>query len=215
MRAREVDHDSTLVALAKEGSATAIDELVRKFWPVAYRTAAGILRCDADAEEVAQDVLCSVITHLSSFRGDASFRTWFHRIAINHGLMSLRRRHARDRSTSTIPVEAIAPHIGGPRTPEQLLLEAECRSLIEEALERVPGSYVAVLQLSACEGRSMNEIAALVGLSVAAVKTRLHRGRAHLRREISRRLCSKGTIKEEPGSRAQQYREVTECWLAA
>ena len=45
MTVREVDHDSTLVAMAKGGSSTAIDELVRTFWPVAYRTAARILRC--------------------------------------------------------------------------------------------------------------------------------------------------------------------------
>jgi RNA polymerase sigma-70 factor (ECF subfamily) len=215
MTIHEIESDSTLIAMAKEGSPAAIDELVRTFWPVAYRTAVCILRCHADAEEVAQDVVFSAITHLSSFRGDSSFRTWFHRIAINHSLMSLRRKHARDHLSSTIPLEAIAPAIGGPRTPEQLLLEAECQSLVQEGLEQVPGSYATILRLGACDGKSMHEIASLAGLSVAAVKTRMHRGRAHLRREISLRLYSKATAKDEPGSRSQQQGEAAKCWIAA
>ena len=105
--------DSTLVALAKAGNAPAIDQLIRKYWPDAYRTAARILRCHADAEEAAQDVLCSAVSHLSTFREDASFRAWIHRITVNQSLMSLRRKHGRADSSSPISLERVAPLIGG------------------------------------------------------------------------------------------------------
>ncbi len=180
--------DATLVAFAKAGNAPAIDQLIRKYWPDAYRTAARILRCHSDAEEAAQDALCSAVAHLSTFREDASFRTWIVRIAVNHSLMLLRRRQARADSSSAISIEQVAPFIGGARTPEQVLLDAECRTVVEEGFKSLPVGYVAILRLSVVEGRSMSEIAECVGISLAAVKARLHRGRARLRRKIGRRL---------------------------
>lgn len=180
-------NESVLVAQAKEGSETAIEELVRAFWPVAYRTLARMLRCPSDAEEVTQEVMCSVVSHLSSFRGESSFRTWFHRIAINHGLMSLRRRITRERLLSSVRDMAFVSTARGPRTPEQILLEAERRRLIEDGIERLPANYSAVMALYAREGKTMNEMAAQLDLSTAAVKTRLNRGRSILRREIDRR----------------------------
>ena len=151
--------DSTLVAQAKAGNAPAIEQLIRKYWPDAYRTAAGILRCHADAEEAAQDVLCSAVSHLATFREDASFRTWIHRIAVNQSLMLLRRKHGRADCSSPISLEWVEPLICGARTPEQMLLDAECRTILEEGLERLPECYVAILRLSVFEGRSTSEIA--------------------------------------------------------
>ena len=65
-----------------------------------------------------------------------------------------------------------------------MLLDAEYRTVVEEGIESLPERYVAILQLSVFEGRSGSEIAASVGLSPGAVKTRLHRGRARLQQEI-------------------------------
>lgn len=178
--------DSALVAQAKEGNESATDQLILKYWPHAYRTAARILRCHADAEEAAQDVLYLAIAHLSTFREDASFYTWIHRITVNRSLMVLRRRHSKARAATEVPLECVAAFLGGIRTPEQLLIESERRTMVREGLESLPERYSSVLQLSAIEGRSTSEIAASVGVSAGAVKTRLHRGRARLRRAISR-----------------------------
>jgi RNA polymerase sigma-70 factor (ECF subfamily) len=197
--------DSALVVLAKAGSAPAIDQLIRKYWPDAYRTAARILRCHADAEEAAQDVLCSAVAHLPTFREDASFRTWIYRITVNQSLMLLRRRHGKAESRVPVSLEQVAPLISGTRTPEQVLLDAEYRAVVEEGLEHLPERYGAVLQLSVFEGKSASEIAASVGLSPAAVKTRLHRGRARLQQEISRRLRLHVTEKDELRRRVRQH----------
>jgi RNA polymerase sigma-70 factor (ECF subfamily) len=196
--------DSTLVALAQTGSASAMDQLVRKYWPVAYRTAAGMLHRHADAEEIAQDTLWSAMTHLSSFRGGASFRTWLHRIAINHSLMFLRRRRNRAESISRAPFDVVALFPSGSATPEDLLLEAESHRLIKEDIERLPDSYAMVLRLSALEERSTNETATHVGISVPGVKSRLRRGRALLRRRFSQRWRLSLTAEAAPGKLVQK-----------
>jgi RNA polymerase sigma-70 factor (ECF subfamily) len=177
--------EASLIAMARAGDAHAIDQLVRDHWPEAYRVALRILRSHEDAEDIAQDALWTAIKHLSSFREDASFRTWLHRIAVNHSIMALRRKHSSALgSVCPLSVDAPPSCIKGPRTPEELLLEAECRTLIKEGLSRVPEFYSVALQMAASEGRSTKEIAACMGISKSAAKTRLHRGRAHLRREV-------------------------------
>ncbi len=97
MTTTQVTHaaDAALVAMAKAGDQPAIDQLVGKYWTMAYRVAVRILRSHEDAEEVAQDALWAAVTHLSTFREDACFRSWLHRIAVNHSLMALRRRRSR------------------------------------------------------------------------------------------------------------------------
>jgi RNA polymerase sigma-70 factor (ECF subfamily) len=180
--------DSTLVALAKAGDAPAIDRLIHKYWPDAYATAVRILCSHADAEEAAQDALRSAMAHLSTFREDASFRSWIHRITVNQSLMLLRRKRGRPDFSSPIPFERVGPLICGARTPEQVLLDAERRAVLEEGVERLPEPYATVLQLAVFEDRSTREIAASMGISPTAVKMRLHRGRACLQREISRRF---------------------------
>ena len=96
-----------------------------------------------------------------------------------------------------------------------MLLDAEYRTVVEEGIESLPERYVAILQLSVFEGRSGSEIAASVGLSPGAVKTRLHRGRARLQQEISRRLRLYVTEKDELRKRGRQHRPAPQSKCAA
>jgi RNA polymerase sigma-70 factor (ECF subfamily) len=206
--------EAPLIAMARAGNELAVDQLVRMYWPEAYRLAMRILRCHEDAEEIAQDALWAAITHLSSFREDASFRTWLHRIVVNHSLMELRRKQSRALgSACQLSADPQPACIKGPRTPEELLLEAECQTVIEEGLARLPAHYSVALRLADREGRTNNEIADWIGISKGAVKTRLHRGRAQLRREVLRRLCVKSAV--TPASRTAPYRAEPETMAAA
>ena len=166
MTATQATHpaDAALVAMAKAGDQPAIDQLVGKYWPMAYRVAVRILRSHEDAEEVAQDALWAAITHLPTFREDACFRTWLHRIVVNHSLMALRRRRSRAAdSLCALSVDSPPGCIQGPRTPEELLLQSECRAVVEKGLSRVPPSYSVALRLASCEDRSIKEIAEYMG----------------------------------------------------
>ncbi|MDX2152145.1 MAG: sigma-70 family RNA polymerase sigma factor [Bryobacteraceae bacterium] len=178
---------STLISLAKGGDAAAIEELFRRYWWEAHCVALRIVRSHEDAEDVAQDSLWSALRHLSSFREEASFRSWLHRIVINHSLMLLRRRKATG-SQEAMPVDEVLDLASAWRTPEELLRDKECHELVTEGMSRLHNRYSTVLHLFAGEGRSIYEIADSEGLSISAVKSRLHRGRALLRRAVGRRL---------------------------
>lgn len=172
--------------MARAGNERAVEELVRAHWPEAYRVAQRILRSHEDAEDVAQDALWAAIRHLATFRENASFRSWLHRIVVNHSLMALRRKRSRVLEAYAIPIEAAPNCVIDTHTPEETLLRNERRSLMERGLSRLPNAYSVALDLYAREGRTESEIADRMGISEGAAKTRLHRGRARLRREIIR-----------------------------
>jgi RNA polymerase sigma-70 factor, ECF subfamily len=192
-------HERKLLELAKAGNELAIDQLARTHWPGAYRAALRIMHSHEDAEEVAQDSLWAAIKHLPTFREDACFRTWLYRIVINHGVMALRRKRSQRRdSTSPLRLAGLSGFSNVPPTPEELLLEAECVTVVEEGLSRLPDCYAIVLQLVAREDPSTLEIANRVGISASAVKSRLHRGRRELHLEISRRLSVSRRGQKDP-----------------
>jgi RNA polymerase sigma-70 factor (ECF subfamily) len=159
------------------------EELVRDHAPRIYSLAFRLLSNEADAEDVTQDVLLQVLRKQDTFRGEAAFPTWLHRVTVNAALSYRRQRAARQRRRVQKPLDELS---GGPVrrwsvTPEQQALDRETRQLIESALARLPEIYRDVYVLADVEGLPNQEIADLLGLSVSAVKSRLHRARLLMR----------------------------------
>jgi len=164
-----------------------------------YRVALGITRSSADAEEVVQDVFLQIVHKGAGFEGRAALGSWIYRITTN---VSLNKRRGKRRELET-SLEDLLPrykadgHREGDRAflladwssmPDRELLAGESRRILEEALDRLPDHYRAVLVLKDVEELSSEEVAEAVGDSVAAVKTRLHRARMALREQLTRRL---------------------------
>ncbi len=149
-----------------------------------------------DAEDVAQTTLLKAVQHLHQFRGEASVRTWLHRIATNECRM-LRRRQIEvslEQILEAAATEEEAEPMELPSKtldPEEIAEEAEMRKLVLKALENLPDHYRTVLLLKDGEGAKEREIAQAMGLSLLAVKALLHRARKALREEISRNLEAK------------------------
>jgi RNA polymerase sigma-70 factor (ECF subfamily) len=151
-----------------------------------------MLSNDADVEDVMQEVLVQVVRKLDTFRGEADLTTWLHRITVNAALAYRRKqatRRAREVGTSLRDMEdrgRPAP-FASPRQPgpDQPLLGRELRESIEEALRKLPDVYRELVVLSDIEGMPDAKIANLLGLSVSAVKGRLHRARRLLRDALS------------------------------
>src|SRR5881275_2756295 len=121
-------------------------ELVfREYAPRIYNLARRMLGNDADAEDVTQDVLLQVVRKLPTFRGEAAFPTWLHRVTVNTALSHRRRQAVRqDRGLATSfgvvgadePVAEVAPdRLPG---PEEQILSRETQQLIERAIDRLP-----------------------------------------------------------------------------
>ncbi|HEX3178012.1 MAG TPA: sigma-70 family RNA polymerase sigma factor [Methylomirabilota bacterium] len=193
------DDDRTLLARAAGGDSDALEVLMSRHASRVYRVALGITRSSADAEEVVQDVFLQIVHKGAGFEGRAALGSWIYRITTN---VSLNKRRGKRRELET-SLEDLLPrykadgHREGDRAflladwssmPDRELLAGESRRILEEALDRLPDHYRAVLVLKDVEELSSEEVAEAVGDSVAAVKTRLHRARMALREQLTRRL---------------------------
>jgi len=191
--------DRDLLARATAGEAGALETLMTRYSARVYRLAYGITRNAADAEEVVQDVFLQIVNKGGGFEGRAALSSWIYRITTNVSLNKRRGKH-RELETSLdelLPTYLPDGHRAGERaflvadwsgTPESELLSGESRRILEAAIDRLPEHYRAVLVLKDVEELSSDEVAEIVGDSVAAVKTRLHRARMALREQLTRRL---------------------------
>jgi RNA polymerase sigma-70 factor (ECF subfamily) len=151
-----------------------------------------LLHNEADAEDVTQDVLLQVVRKLDTFRGEAEFTTWLHRVTVNMALAHRRRGAPRLAREVRAPLEEVEGRgrLPSPRPPEagpvHQVLGREARALIEQAVARLPEMYRQPFVLVQVEGLSYATVGAALGLSAAAVKTRLHRARLLLRAALGR-----------------------------
>lgn len=165
------------------------DQVFREHAPRVYHLARRMLGNDADAEDVTQDVLLQVVRKLNTFRGDAALPTWLHRVTVNAALAHRRKRGTRMAHQSNEPIDAVlndgyqSASSGRPWSvsPDQPVLDAETHELIERAIAKLPETYRDVYVLADVETLPNSEIAEMLGLSVAAVKSRLHRARLMMR----------------------------------
>lgn len=169
------------------------EQVFRDHAPRVYNLARRMLGNDADAEDVTQDVLLQVVRKLDTFRGEASLPTWLHKVTVNAALAHRKKRANRQQHETHDPLERFQEdgHHAGPVhpwsvTPEKLAENKERTKLIEEAIGRLPDVYRDVYVLSDVEGMPNSEIGDMLGLSIPAVKSRLHRGRLLMRDALAR-----------------------------
>jgi RNA polymerase sigma-70 factor (ECF subfamily) len=183
----EVKHDPNRRPPDPAAAPRSAEEVFHRYAPRVYNLARRMLSSDADAEDVTQDVLLQVVRKLPTFRGESAFPTWLHRVTVNAALAHRRKGQTQRDHLSATPLEAAleeAPH-GRVRRwsvgPEEAALDRETQELIERAIAELPDEYRDVLVLADVEGLPNAETAQLLGVSVPAVKSRLHRARLKLR----------------------------------
>jgi RNA polymerase sigma-70 factor (ECF subfamily) len=189
--------DQDLVHRAKQGELDAFEGLTTRYERRIYSLARRILSSQHDAEDVTQTTFISALEHLQTFREEASFSTWIHRIATFAALKVLRKRNGLD----TVSLEEALTPSDDPetvphpefiadwtRTPEELTARAETRNAIEAALAQLDDKHRLVFLLRDVEGFSVRETAEALNLSEANVKVRLLRARLQLRERLTRRF---------------------------
>jgi RNA polymerase sigma-70 factor (ECF subfamily) len=184
-----------LVRRAREGDHTAFEKLVGRFRSQVYGLALRMMKQDAEAEEVLQETFLSAWQNLASFRGDSAVGSWLYRICANFCLMRLRHRRleaAEPQAEGSLPGPRFdadgallsAPSYDWSRGTEEQALDNELRIAIERATAALPDEYRVVFLLKDVDGLSYQEIAQILGATVPAVKSRLHRARLALREAI-------------------------------
>jgi RNA polymerase sigma-70 factor (ECF subfamily) len=189
--------ETELVERARQGDPTAFSELVNRYERKIYRMARNITQNNEDAEDILQDSFLKAFTHLDTFQGQSKFYTWLVRIAVNESLMRLRKRKS-DRTVSMdenieTDEEPIVREIAvWDDNPELRYSQGELRGILDQAITGLKPIFRTVFVLRDVEELSTEETAEALGLSVAAVKSRLLRARLQLREKLTRIFKRKG-----------------------
>ncbi len=185
-----------LVVQLRAGNAAAFRTLMQAHNRRLYRLARSVLRDATEAEDAVQDAYVSAFTHLDQLRDASTLGTWLGRIVLNEAFRRLRPRPAMtefDDATGPleVPSAQIIPFPGAPQTPttpEEDAARTEMRRLLERAVDELPEVFRIVFVLREVEQMSGQDVAALLGIPVDTVKTRLHRARRLLNQSLRRRL---------------------------
>ena len=168
----------------------------RDYAPRIFAIARRMMGNDTDAEDVTQDVLLQVIRKLDTFRGDSQIGTWLHRVTVNAALAhrqkrANRQKHEAGEVADDSLLSADGPH-GSARamkrwdvSPEEPVLAAEQHAIIEKAINDLPEAFRDVYVLADVEELPNAQIGEMLGLSVMAVKSRLHRARLRMRDSLA------------------------------
>jgi RNA polymerase sigma-70 factor, ECF subfamily len=184
------DDEHLLVAAAKGGDVSAFEELVQRYEGKILRLTMNITRNREDAEDAMQEAFLKAYAHLAGFKEDSRFYTWLVRIAANEALMRLRKRRPNQVSLDE-PIAGDDDLIPrdvedwGP-SPEQRYAQSELHGILDDVIDELEPDYRSVFVLRDVEELSTEETAAVVGISVAAVKSRLLRARLKLRAKLGR-----------------------------
>ena len=191
--ATRVDRDAALLEALRRGDPKAMEQLVETYADRVYRLTFRITGSKEDAEEATQDALWTAGRKIGTFKGDSAFGSWLYRIAANAAYMKLRARKAKARE---IAIGDVLPALddGGlhfepmddwsPRVEEQAL-NGELREILDTAIAELPPEYRTALVLHDVEGMPNPDVAAALGISLPAVKSRIHRSRLYLRKRLS------------------------------
>lgn len=178
---RPRDDYAPLVAAAARGDAAAMERLLVRAQEVAFRFSLLVCGHVEDAEDVMQDALLRTYRHVSEIKDPHAFRTWLYSTVRNACLMKRRRRAGEP--AQFVPAGAI-DIAGAGRPPDQQLIDSWIDRRLHAALATLPGTLRAIVVLREIEGLSTREVAQVTGITEANVKTRLHRARVLLRREL-------------------------------
>jgi len=169
-------------AMARDGAA--FRAVIKTHNQRLYRIARGVVRNDAEAEDIVQEAYVRAFAHLDSFRGDASLGTWLSRIVINEAIGRLRKRRRTVAMPENPQAEIIQFPLNPSDDPERTMAQRQILELVERATDSLPDVYRMVLVARVIEGLSIEETSELLGVRPQTVKTRLHRARALLRKAL-------------------------------
>jgi len=187
------DEERVLIQRAKAGDHEAFEAIFRQHVSRVYRQAFKLIGNEAETEEVVQEVFLAVHQKVKTFRGESAFSTWLYRLTTNVALSRLRKR----KRTKEVLLDDYLPrfHEDGHHEVRPVfnwgneldlrLEKQELHRLIREALEELPPLDKAVIVLSDLQGIPNREIGETLGLSIPAVKARLHRARLFLRGKLA------------------------------
>ncbi len=182
--------DAEVVERVRAGETGLYELLMRRYNQRLFRVIRSVLTNDAEAEDVLQETWVRAYEHLDQFAGRASFSTWVIKIGFHEALA--RARKSKRWAPLEDPQGEIMPHANDTQslsdTPEGQAMRHQLGQMLQAAVDGLPEAYRSVFMLREVEQMSTTETAECLALSEEAVKTRLHRARALLRKHLEQRM---------------------------
>jgi len=166
--------ESQLIRQACQGNASAVRALYERHSPRVFAVVRRIAGDDDTAQDYAQEAWIRAIRALPTFRGDARFSTWLHRIAVNSALQALRKAETRTKRQAPMPAAI-------PVSPPQGDRDTLLGNLLERAMDQLPEGMRQVLVLHDVEGYTHEEIGGILGVTSGTSKSQLFKARAKMR----------------------------------
>jgi RNA polymerase sigma-70 factor (ECF subfamily) len=197
--------EAALVAELRAGSEEAFAWLIERYHKPIFSLLARMVHDRADAADLTQEVFVKVFRGVGSFHGESSLRTWIYRIALREA-SNRRRWWSRHRQQEVaIEQEIVDGECGAPfllkdtlqdpsESPYEIAVHTENRERVEAALNKVPEPFRTTLILRDIEGFVYEEVAEMQGVNLGTVKSRLVRGRAHLKAALMQETEAKASI---------------------
>src|SRR4051812_36288540 len=193
--APEMTKDQDLLARLQSGDDTALRDLAEAYSSKVYQLAFRYLRNKEDAEEVTQDVLYKVHRKVGTFRGDAALSSWIYRITFNTAMSRLRTARYQRSQDEDRQMRAAEGEEGSASTrtdpvdwsdlADEQVLRSQLRRRVLRAILALPAIYRAPVVLRDLQGMSTEEASAMLHVKDQTLKSRLHRGRLILRRQLA------------------------------
>jgi RNA polymerase sigma-70 factor (ECF subfamily) len=180
--------DKEIVRRIRGGDAEALRLLVERYQERIFALIYGIVRDAHEVEDVAQEVFLKVYTRIDAFDGRSQFYTWLYRVAVNAAKDHVKKRVRRP----AVALDEADALPGAAEGPAAEAARNETALLVRAAIDALPVRYREVLALRELEGLSYDEIAAVLGISIGTVESRLHRARARLKRKLERHVRRPG-----------------------
>lgn len=200
--------DQELIEAARNGSEEALDELLARHEKQVYRFSLRMCGAEEDAKEILQQTLLAAFQGIHGFRGEGKLSTWLYQLAHNACLRSRRRRVGEPEHHESLEHEALGlPEAGD--GPDRRAEARQMGELIQAALLTLSPALREVVILRDIEGLGGEEAAEVMGIELATLKTRLHRGRMQLREHLSTLLS------ELPGAGEGEFCEALRTALVA
>ena len=200
--------DGELVSRVRNGETALFELIMRRYNRRLFRIARSMLGDDAEAQDALQDAYVNAYLKLAQFRGPDGFASWLCQIVTSQALMQLRRRKRARLEPLSDWEEATEPPAAAQTSrddPESNVHELQLRRLLEQAIDALPAVYRPAFVLREIEQLSVGEAARCLGIEEATVKTRVHRARRLLQRDLTTELSGllRGTF-EFDGERCDQ-----------
>jgi len=188
----ELDIDiKELINRSRQGDLEAFEALVVLYQDRVYTHCVHLTSNPHDAQDLAQEVFIQAYKNIGSFRNEADFGTWLHRIAVNQWINICRKNKkliafSLDEPITTQEGELQRELAATEESPQDTVERSEDILFLQTALNKIPPEYKTVLVLRDLEGYSYDEIAAMTNCSIGTVKSRISRGRNALKKELMR-----------------------------